>query len=314
MTEQEKDRKSVAVIMSSYNGELYIEEQINSILHQIGVDVYLYVRDDGSSDKTIQILEKYSEADNVSVEYGRHTGIGNSFYKMLCNVPETYDYYAFSDQDDIWEHDKLITAVRQLSCEHGRLLYASNLECVSAQNNSLGFRFDLDKDIDISLLSLICSNRCYGCTQVFNREYMLFLRSRMPDDQLLRTRLHDTWVSVTAAAAGKIVYDKESHIRYRRHGNNYTILSPSRADVWKARASNLMHNYKKNPRSKTARYVVQNYAEYIEKDKDRDLIYILAYPFKVSNRIALIKNRKRLTSETKESDAWFITKVIIGWI
>ena len=80
------------------------------------------------------------------------------------------------------------------------------------------------------------------------------------------------------------------------------------------RFSKLIHEEKRNPRSKTASEVVKIYPEYVKKDRDRDMIYILADPWKISNRIVLIKNRKRLTSETKESDAWFITKVIIGWI
>ena len=95
--------KKVAVMMSTYNGELYIEEQIESILQQPGVDVFLYIRDDGSSDGTLRILQKYSSTDKVHIQYGKHIGIGNSFMELLWSLPDTYDYYSFSDQDDIWE-------------------------------------------------------------------------------------------------------------------------------------------------------------------------------------------------------------------
>ena len=311
---ENSDNTSVAVMMSSYNGELYIEEQLKSILDQTGVDVYLYIRDDGSSDKTIQILQKYSMLDNVNIEIGRHLGVGISFMELLCSVPQNYDYYAFSDQDDIWENDKLITAVRCLREEKGCALYASNLECVDANNNSIGMLYGSDMLRDWSLFSVILSGRCYGCTQVFNRELLLVVRSRQPSNRFLKTRLHDTWVSVSAAATGKIIFDMESHIRYRRHGNNYSTINSERVDVWKSRFSKLIHEEKRNPRSKTASEVVKIYPEYVKKDRDRDMIYILADPWKISNRIVLIKNRDKFISLTTESDAWFITKVIAGLV
>ena len=314
MTGDGRHKKSIAVMLSSYNGELYIEEQINSILDQTGVDVFLYVRDDGSSDKTIQILQKYKALGNVSIGIGRHVGVGNSFMEILCSIPDAYDYYAFSDQDDIWESDKLSTAVRYLSDESGCALYASNLELVDAENNSVGMKYDTDMKDDWSLLSVILNGRCYGCTQVFNKELFLLVRSRQPSDKFLKTRLHDTWISVSAAAAGKIIFDMDSHIRYRRHGNNYTKLNAGRSDIWKGRFSNLIHEEKRNPRSKTAKETVSCYPEYVEIDDERDMIYILADPWKISNRIALIKNRKRIISTTTESDIWFITKVIAGWV
>ncbi len=306
--------KKVAVMMSTYNGELYIEEQIESILQQPGVDVFLYIRDDGSSDGTLRILQKYSSTDKVHIQYGKHIGIGNSFMELLWSLPDTYDYYSFSDQDDIWEKDKLITAVNYLSGVLGCALYASNLECVDAANNSIGMRFEPDMVFDDSLLSVICRGGCYGCTQVFNRELFVLLQCKKPSEQLLRTRLHDSWVCVSAAALGKIYFDTESHIRYRRHGENYTKFDASRAEIWKSRLLKLIYEEKRNPRSKTAREVVARYPVSVENDKDRELIYILAYPKRISNRVALIKHRAKFTSFSKESDAWFVFKVLVGLI
>ncbi len=306
--------KKVAVMMSSYNGEPYIEEQINSILHQDGVDVFLYIRDDGSADGTRRILQKYSSTGNVFIQYGKHLGIGNSFMELLWSLPDAYDYYSFSDQDDIWEEDKLITAVKHLSNVAGCALYVSNLECVDADNNSIGMRFEPDMVFDGSLLSVICRGGCYGCTQVFSRELFLLLRCKRPSKGLLRGPLHDTWVSVSAAAAGKIIFDMESHIRYRRHGKNYTSFNPGRKKLWKSRFSKLIHRDKRNNRSRTAREVLTQYPESVEKDKDKDLLYILAFPRKISNRAALIKHRAKYISFPRESDAWFIFKVLAGLI
>ena len=84
--------RNICVIVSTFNGEKYIEEQINSLINQEGVDVDIYVRDDGSSDNTINILEKYS---CIDLEVGQNMGYTKSFMKKLYEVPENYEYYAF---------------------------------------------------------------------------------------------------------------------------------------------------------------------------------------------------------------------------
>ena len=306
--------KKVAVMMSTYNGELYIEEQIDSILRQTGVEVFLYIRDDGSTDGTLRILQNYSTRDNVRVAPGEHKGIGISFMELLWSIPAEYNYYAFSDQDDIWENDKLITAVNRLSSETGCVLYASNLECVDADNNSIGLRFEPDIVFDGALLPVICRGVYYGCTQVFSKALFLLLQDRRPSIRQLRGRLHDNWTAVSAATAGRIFYDPEAHIRYRRHGNNYTMLKPGAVEILSSRLSKLVLMDKRNVRSRTAREVLRQYPEKVENDKDRELICSLAYPWKIANKIALIKYREKFKSFSTESDAWFIFKVLAGLI
>ena len=100
--------KTVYVMLSSYNGEKYIAEQIDSILHQTGVSVTLAIRDDGSSDGTGEILRRYaSENENVKVAFGENVGYAKSFFELIKTSPEGFDYYALSDQDDVWTEDKL---------------------------------------------------------------------------------------------------------------------------------------------------------------------------------------------------------------
>lgn len=120
--------KSVQVVMSTYNGEKYLKEQIDSILSQEGVDVRLYIRDDGSSDRTTDILASYQEHKNVKIEKGNNLGFAKSFLTALDECDEA-DYYAFSDQDDVWEKDKLSTAIEILEEESQStpLLYCSAL-------------------------------------------------------------------------------------------------------------------------------------------------------------------------------------------
>ena len=93
----------VAVLMSTYNGEKYIRDQIDSILSQIKVNVTLFIRDDGSTDSTVKIITQYTEKySNIKFWVGENIGVGNSFMQLLYSLTDEFDYYAFSDQDDIW--------------------------------------------------------------------------------------------------------------------------------------------------------------------------------------------------------------------
>lgn len=90
-------KKKVIVLMSTYNGERHLVEQIESILNQEGVDVRLMIRDDGSNDKTVEIARKYTD----DVVVGDNIGFRYSFLELIKNAPEA-EYYALADQDDIW--------------------------------------------------------------------------------------------------------------------------------------------------------------------------------------------------------------------
>ena len=106
---------NIAVAMSTYNGELYIKEQINSILEQKNVKVELFVRDDGSKDKTLGILETYGEKwNNIHFIKGENLGVGNSFMELLYSIGCEYEYYAFADQDDVWLPDKLNQGIAKI--------------------------------------------------------------------------------------------------------------------------------------------------------------------------------------------------------
>ena len=108
---------SVCVMMSTYNGQRFLREQIDSILNQKDVQVFLWIRDDGSTDDTVEIVEDYmNRANNIFLIKGRNIGLGCSFMELIYQTPDTYTYYAFSDQDDIWLEDKLSTGVRMLVC------------------------------------------------------------------------------------------------------------------------------------------------------------------------------------------------------
>lgn len=100
----------VTVLMSTYDGENFLRDQIESILNQEDVYVHLIVRDDGSKDRTINILEEYQSRGKLEWYSGKNLGSARSFLNLVSKSPDN-EYYAFSDQDDVWFSKKLKRAI-----------------------------------------------------------------------------------------------------------------------------------------------------------------------------------------------------------
>ena len=103
--------KKVTILMSTYNGEKYLEEQIDSLLNQTYKNISILIRDDGSKDNTVHIIkEKKKSNDNITLIEGKNVGFIKSFLELI-NLAEKSDYYAYCDQDDVWMEEKIQRAV-----------------------------------------------------------------------------------------------------------------------------------------------------------------------------------------------------------
>lgn len=204
----------VAVMMSTYNGMQYLEEQIKSILSQKGVKVELFVRDDGSSDMTVDVLRKYAQNNNIRWYRGENLKPAYSFFDLIENAPET-DYYAFSDQDDIWDEDKLEVAINQMEKTQGHYkLYCSGSRLVDEGNNLIRIhKLNTKRTMNARLIYACVS----GNTMVINSELRDAIRKYRPSNLIM----HDAWCFKVALCLGaKLLLDSEPHISYRMHGNN----------------------------------------------------------------------------------------------
>ena len=160
--------KKVFVILSAYNGEKYLRQQVESILAQTGVAVTLLIRDDGSQDGTPDLMKDIQTVNgNVRCVYGENIGFRCSFYNMLLEADDTYDYYAFSDQDDVWDADKLSRAVEMLEqTEDSVKLYASGLRVV---NEDMEFMYNNTfPGLRTTYGAALSRQRIAGCTMVFD--------------------------------------------------------------------------------------------------------------------------------------------------
>lgn len=212
----------VLVMMASYNGELYISEQIESILAQHDVEVFLQISDDGSSDNTCEICESYA-AKYPRVNFRKNSqnkGYSNNFMDMVydANASE-YDYFAFSDQDDFWLPNKLIKAISSIEASGtGPRLYFSDISNVDANLGNEKRECIAYAPFSSSFKLALVTNWVAGCTMVFNSKFVKALQDGKPKKLL---RHHDSWLHLVAIACGWSVPDYEhSYILRRITGNN----------------------------------------------------------------------------------------------
>lgn len=205
----------VQVLLSTYNGEKYIKEQIESILNQKEVEVSLLIRDDGSSDKTIEIIGKLADKNNNIIYYkDENLGPARSFMDLLYKSGE-YDYYAFADQDDIWRNQKLISAINMLKeKENEPSLYMSALEVVDENLNLIETK---KVNGNLSFEGEMIRNFATGCTMVLNKKLCDIIKQYNPSYLIM----HDSWITrVCYAVGGNVIIDDNSYIKYRQHTGN----------------------------------------------------------------------------------------------
>lgn len=230
----------VSVIMSSYNGAVYIEEQIYSILNQsLDAEIDIHIRDDGSTDSTLELIKSMSEINNNIYLYeGNNIGVVGSFLWLVENI-SGYDYYAFCDQDDVWHPLKLAAAIDKL-IGNGPRLYCSAYEYVDCNLNVIG-RFT--SKTDLSMNNLLIENCAPGCTMVFNsslRDEYIKLDVDINDMKNIVV-MHDWLFLLLAVCTGSVLYDENSYLLYRQHANNVVGIKSGILSI----AKNRWRQYKK---------------------------------------------------------------------
>lgn len=291
---------TVTILMSTYNGEKYLSAQLDSILNQQNVDIKIIVRDDGSSDKTKLILDSYSKTyPNITVINGINLGVEKSFH-TLCSYADGLvktDYYAFCDQDDIWDKNKLIEAINFLRTYpmDKPNLYFSNLYMVDANLNPMHNLFD-DNEVFILKKKAFVRFFAYGCTCVFNRKAL-----NMYNVVTNNNSLHDIWIYVICLFMGNVVYDSRSFIKYRQHQNNFSGKKVKGGKLFIQRIRRLLRGNLGNMYEITAQQLIESYSNYISAE-DRPIIQRIAnYRNCFRSKLSLIFD-KDFTSNNIQKD------------
>ncbi|WP_283709995.1 glycosyltransferase family 2 protein [Pseudoalteromonas prydzensis] len=243
--------ESICVLMSTYNGEKYVEEQVLSIMNQvINIDLKLVIRDDGSKDDTLKILNQLEVkfGDKIRVVKEVNIGVVGSFLELVASNPG-YSYYAFCDQDDIWHPLKLQAAIIKLSKEkHKPAAYCSSYYCVDSRLKLIS-KVQITNFDDVN--NLLCENYAPGCTVVFNS----YLYSHIKDVDCKSLIMHDWYVLILASLFGSVILDDNAYLYYRQHDNNVVGAETSAIKRFKRKFITIWKNKEKKSLSHQLEYI-----------------------------------------------------------
>lgn len=290
--------KKVQVLLSSYNGEKFIREQIDSILAQKNVEVELLIRDDGSTDGTKDILQQYEAIhNNVRVIYGENVGVIKSFFSLLEEADEAA-YTAFADQDDVWLPEKIFRAVTLLEKEQQNmpLVYCSDKQLVDESLHPLSAAITYNK-VRPEFGNALVENMCTGCTCVINKDMRLFLKGRQPEF----TIMHDFWIYLVGSCFGKVIYDEKAYILYRQHGGNKLGAASSLMENYRRRIQNF--NKHRGQLTRQAEELLKLYGN-----------QMLAEKKKLAEEVVQIKKDRKIRRKLWTEGAIFRQKKSDNWI
>lgn len=214
----------IDILLPTYNGEKYIRQQVDSIIHQTYQDWRLIVRDDGSKDNTIQIVKDYCELYPKKIMYIEDDE-GNKGTSGCLNILLKYvnsDYFMFCDQDDIWLENKIELLTKEMfrlerTYIDNPILVCSDASCINENNDVLcNSFFENQKFIDTTddYCKLLALNVVQGSTTLMNKKVKEIIK------YIPLNIYHDWWVAVNTAYYGKVHYVHKSLLLYRQHKGN----------------------------------------------------------------------------------------------
>lgn len=207
----------ISIAMATYNGEKYIKEQIDSILHQINVNDEIIISDDGSKDQTIEIIKAYKDA-RIKIIDGPKHGIKQNFANAIKNCRGKYIF--LSDQDDIWMPNKLETILKKFEETNCTCVVHDNEVFDSETNNIMYESFFKYRNSGHGIIKNIWKNTYIGCCMAITKEMVKYILP-LPND----IEMHDQWIGILCEKHGNSVFIEDKLIRYRRHSKNASELN-----------------------------------------------------------------------------------------
>ena len=212
----------IYILISTFNGTFYLKQQLDSLSSQTYQEFKIIVRDDLSTDSTLEILKSY----NLQIlPSNQNLGAKKSFSMLMeyALLQDDSDYIMFCDQDDIWHHDKIektYIKMQQMEKKYGNipLLVHTDLEVVDDHMKEISSSFFKYQGLNPerkNLHNLLVQNNITGCTVMINKK-LAQLALPVPDE----TIMHDWWIGLVASYFGKIGFLDEATISYRQHHKN----------------------------------------------------------------------------------------------
>jgi len=211
----------VAILMTTFNGATHLNEQLTSIENQSHKNWELHISDDGSTDATLTILRTFASIHIGKVHIYQTTknlGFVQNFFSLICHPNVCGDYYALSDQDDIWCTDRLLAGIRQIPKSNTEaVLYCSRTLLIDEMGDYLSHspQFSNTPNFRNALIQSIAG----GNTMIFNHATQQLVVKSNPNSNSIPS--HDWWMYILVSGhAGVIRYDASPNVLYRQHNHN----------------------------------------------------------------------------------------------
>lgn len=307
--------RKVLVLLSAYEGEQYLEEQLKSLDTQEGVDVHLLVRDDGSPNRgTLDCVRSFRpNRMKVDCMEGENVGFALSFSLLVKEAFERYgpyDYYAFCDQDDVWLKDKLAIAADMLEAQASvlspdtPLLYCSNATLTDQDLNPTGQFYRTPARVRRDKPTALLQTGCIGCTAVFNYAALKMYATHLPKGSFYA---HDFLMYQMCMYLGHVVYDSDSHILYRQHAANQIgakdFLGRMRARLDYRKHAGTLENQ--------CRLFLDLYKEELSEEDIKTVSLVAFYRDSLRSKLTLLSD-KRIRYGSAESNFFYFLKVLFG--
>jgi glycosyltransferase involved in cell wall biosynthesis len=208
----------ISVCMATYNGEKFVQEQIESILRQLKNDDQLIISDDSSTDSTIDVIKSIKDKRIILIEHQTFQDYNFNFENALKYAEG--DYIFLSDQDDIWKNDKVASTLECFEKTKANVII-SDCELVDINLNTIHQSFfRMGRSKKSGIFYNLYKNSYLGCCMAFDRKT---LKASLPFPKKLAS--HDTWIGLMGEFIGTTYFLNESLILFRRHGKNFSATN-----------------------------------------------------------------------------------------
>lgn len=301
--------EKIVVLLSTYNGEKYLREQLDSIINQ-SINAEIFIRDDGSSDTTLDIIDEYCDKHNfITCVKGENLGYVGSYFELMRTANE-YDYYAFSDQDDIWFQDKLEVALNKLRALDlsKPCLYAS---CSLLVNDDMEGKLTTQFNRrEINYYNIIIQNIMPGHTQVSNKLLIKEVLANRPSlDQIF---VHDYWLALIAISFGDFYFDNEYHTYYRQHTGNSLGYGNGTFSWITERLKHVRDGAAKNITRQNTEFL-KIYQDSLEEGQIKELTALLDSQKNIFKRIGYLFRAKVFRQKRSETLLFYVLYLIGGY-
>lgn len=304
----------VNILLATYNGSRFLKDQLDSLVAQTYDPITIYIRDDGSTDNTVELIEEYIRTNNTQKQIvllkngGKNLRCPGSFYQILREC-QPADYYAFCDQDDVWYPDKIKWAVEKLTEESVHsipLVYFSGYEYYT--DDGVFLRHSPKQKEQTRLHDVLYYTPASGFVLVFNEVARQKLILNVNPGQ----ELHDRWLLRGAACFGKIIYDPRYTATHIRHADAVTAEDSSDANLLKSFIQNEINGTAMTDSKEYLRHFYSVYEQQLSAD-DRKTLTLFIRPNSIVRQIQKLfyphSLRARLAGEVAIRILFFLNRI-----